>query len=53
MAILLLHDFKRDPESGLELVTQIDNMCKHVGCEQEYNELVAKLPPFDIKPKGH
>lgn len=53
LALILLKDFKSQGKFDSDLLVQIINLAKHLGVFKEYEDLIPKIPPMEIKPREY
>lgn len=51
LALLLLKDFKAEGRYDIEVYKTVYELAQYVGVEIQFNNLLGKLPTFEIKPK--
>lgn len=52
LALILLKDFKsQEGAFDVEMILLIKKLAAHIRVEQEYHEMIYKIPPMSIKPK--
>lgn len=51
LAIILWKDFKSDGKMDIEITKTAIKMAQHIGIEQEYNEMLPKIPPLKIEER--
>jgi hypothetical protein len=51
LAILLWKDFKSEGKMDLDIFQYALKMCEYIGCKEEFEKLMSKLPPMKILPR--
>lgn len=51
LALILLKDFKSDGRFDAGAIVEVLRLAEFLGVKEQYNKLISKIPPMDIKPK--
>jgi len=51
LAIIIWKDFKTNGKIDVEVTKTAIKMAQFVGVEKEYNEMLPKIPPLEIKER--